>query len=765
MLPLLGNRQKIYLGFGPWAPWVGWIILILVPIWGGSLFSQVFAQPSFPVAESSSTTGRSPLDVTAKQIEFDRVTEVFHASGSVVVTQGPLRLTADEATIHKLSGALKAKGRVHLNDQLTEVWAEEMEINVYTEAGVITNGKIFLQQTNTWVRGRLLQRFSETHYRAKDGTFTNCDAADGQIPDWSFTFEDVDLEQGDSVFAKNVWFQVRNQPLVPLPILRYPMPGARKTGFLIPTAGFDNVLGFQYRQDFFWAISPSQDLLITPQILSDRGFGGDLAYRYILNRQSKGNWILNALNDTDEDQARAQITGAHVQQVNEDLNFQIQVNYATDRTLLQDLTSSGIFRSLPSQESILNVTQRLPGGSAYLKAQYLQPLNSGGRGTFQRLPEIGHRYTSPAFANGTFIVDMNSNFVHFWREQGFHVSRLDLMPGISTQGLHLGHIVGLHPQMKLREVIYSHGRSSAQDDGRERGTFWLGFEATSNLSRRFHLGQGRRLRHTIEPSLFYEFVPNTTQSDLAQIDAVDNLPKKHLVTYSLSTRLKDERSGGRSTTLLDLFFAQSYHLGSAPGQASIFSDMWGRAIVGAPTDQLPPFLSKASVSLDAFFDPGDSEFSQFNTDIVLQSRETAYIQVGHRHTRAGTVPRRGDIWNPLSFNEVLAPQSEINFLTLGGAMRTPFGWTVGSKVYHDFAKGETPEWDVVALYQNPCRCWSLGLYYIRLGSGDGLPERNQFNFVVTLRGIGATQGNGTALLQSILGPILGNEAGVPWSPN
>jgi len=765
MHPLLDNRLAKLIcgclpsrGAGRFLCLVCFIVLVGLPL-------HAHGQPTCPVAERSGSSSGSPLDVTAERVEFDRVTEVFHAVGSVVVTQGPLRLTADEATIHKLSGALIAKGAVHLNDQITEVWADELEINVYTEAGIITNGTIFLHETNTWVRGRLLQRFSETHFRAKDGIFTNCDADEGQIPDWSFAFADVDLEQGDSIFAKNVWFQIRNQPLVPLPVLRYPMPGARKTGFLIPTAGFDNILGFQYRQDFFWAISPSQDLLVTPQMLTDRGFGGDLAYRYILNRRSKGNWLLSTLYDTDVDKTRAQVTGAHVQTVNEDLFFQMQVNYATDRSLLQDLTSSGIFRALPSQESILNVNQRLPGGSAYLKAQYLQPLNSGGRGTFQRLPEIGHRYSNPLLGNGTFFVDLNSNFVHFWREQGFQVSRLDFMPGIATQGLHLGHVVGLHPQMKLREVVYSHGRTSTQDTARERGTFWLGFEATSSLTRRFPLGQGRRLRHTIEPRLFYEFVPNTKQSDLVQIDAVDNLPKKHLMTYSFNTRLKDERSGGPSSTLLDLFLAQSYHLGTAPGQASIFSDIWGRAIVGMPREELPPFLSNASVSLDAFFDPSDSEFSQLNTDIVLQANQTAYIQVGHRHTRNGTVPRRGDIWNPLSFNEVLAPQSEINFLTLGGAVRMPFGWTVGSKVYHDFARGQTPEWDVVGLYQNPCRCWSLGLYYIRLGGDEGLPERNQFNFVITLRGIGATQGNGTALLQSILGPLLGNEPGVPWSPN
>ena len=308
------------------------------------------------------------------------------------ITQGPLRLTADQATIQKLSGALIAKGKVHLQDQTTDIWAEEMEINVYTEAGIITNGKIFLQKTKTWIHGRLLQRFSETHLRAKDGTFTNCDEDDGQIPDWSFEFEDVDLEQGDSVFAKNVWFQVRNQRVIPLPVLRYPMPGARKTGFLIPTAGYDSVLGYQYRQDFFLALSPSQNLMITPQIMSERGLGTNLSYRYILNRKSRGNWLIDSLYDNEINKLRAQITGLHEQQFNNGLRIQTQINYATDRFLFRDLSSSGIFRAFPSQTSTFNVVQRSLNSSLNLTAQYIQPLGSGSRKTFQRLPPVSYTH-------------------------------------------------------------------------------------------------------------------------------------------------------------------------------------------------------------------------------------------------------------------------------------------------------------------------------------------------------------------------------------
>lgn len=737
----------------------GYAVLILA--------SAAHAQPVFPVSTASGPDGPPALNITAERTEFDRVTEEFKAFGSVVVTQGAVRLTADQTVFHKLSGRLVATGDVHLKDHLTEVWAEELTINVNTESALMVNGKIFLKETGTWIQGRLLQRFSETHYRAKDGTFTNCDADDGQIPDWSFSFHDVDVEQGDSVFAKGVWLNVRNHPILPLPEVRYPMPGARKTGLLVPTIGFDNILGFQYRQGFYWAISPSQDLTVAPQILSRRGQGGDVSYRYTLNRRSRGQWLVNAFNDTEVNQARAQITGAHVQHVNDDLLIQSNINYATDRSLLQDLSASGVFRALPSQESVLNVRHRLPGGTAYFKAQYLQPLDAGGRGTFQRLPEIGHRYGRRVTVGGDGVnldVGLDSTFVHFVREQGFNVSRFDIMPALAVNGLHLGHMIGLRPQVKVREVLYSRGRlEDVHHDARDRGTFWLGMEAVSSLSRRFQTGNGHRLRHTIEPRVFYEYVADSRQSDLPQIDATDNLLKKHLMTYSLRTRVKDEGSGRRSATLVDLVIAQSYHLGETPGQANVFSDLWGKAAFELPATQLPDALSRLRLNVDTFYAPGDGQFVQLNSDLVVQAHRRAYVQVGHRYARSGTITRRGDIWNPFSFNEVLAAQPEIDFFTVGSAVRLPLGWTIGTKAYHNFVNGQTPEWDVVGLYQNPCKCWSLGLYYIRLSGGDDLPERNQFNFVLTLRGIGATTGLGTQLLNGILGPLFGNEPGLPWA--
>jgi LPS-assembly protein len=149
--------------------------------------------------------------------------------------------------------------------------------------------------------------------------------------------------------------------------------------------------------------------------------------------------------------------------------------------------------------------------------------------------------------------------------------------------------------------------------------------------------------------------------------------------------------------------------------------------------------------------------SQFNTDFRVQQSNYWYLQVGQRFTQDGNRPRRGDVWNPNSFSEVYAPTTQIEFLTAGGAFRTPWGWTVGSRGYYDVKTGKSPEYDVVALYQNPCKCWSLGLFYLQF------PDRAQYNFMLSLTGIGWTDSYGTAIIKNILSPLLIGEKGLPWA--
>lgn len=793
----------------------GWIrrrALLALPLLLVSWLSGSFSwAASKQVTPGGSSSGALPLDVTADRIDYRQDQEVYEADGSVVIRQGDVRLTADHATLQVLPGLLTATGHVHLTDPKADVTSERLELNINTEAGVVTHGRLYIPASNTTVTGRLLQRFSEYHYRIKEGSFTNCDAQEGEIPAWRFRFDDLDLEMGDTLGMKGAWLCVADVPVVPLPTITYPL-ATRRSGFLVPLVGYDNRFGFHAQPSFYWAINPSQDLTISPSYFSDLGYGSDLEYRYVLDRRSRGQWYVSYLQQTklpnvagvsgtgeEVKRARAIIAGSHTQQFSDSLLFRTNINLVTDPNYLQQLSNSGTQRALPSNESNLLAAQRLPYGNLYLLGQYLQPLQAGGKDTFQRLPETGYSLPNVSLFNSPFLFGMDGNVVNFFREEGFTLNRVDVVPGIATDVIDFGHVIGITPQAKFREVYYTRGAQS--DEAQHRETFWAGVEAASKLTRRFGLNEGDSLLHTIEPSVMYEYVPGSDQSKLAQIDQVDDLPKKNLLTYALHSRLLEQ---GKASVFnwLDLTLAQSYRAGAVqtrardftPGvnpllgsltqplqpatmavQGRKFSDVWMRAVIGNTTPQFSQTqmavqafgrgagsggIQRPSINqyltVDAFFDPYRGMLSQWNTDLRVQESTNWYLEVGQRYSREGNRVRRGDVWNPISFNEVFAPTEEIQFVTAGGGFRTPWGWTIGAKGYYDVKNGKSPEYDVVALYQNPCKCWSLGLYYLQF------PDRAQYNFMLSLTGIGWTESVGTDVVRSILSPLLWGERGLPW---
>ena len=786
-----------------WMCLVGWLMLgMLFPLVGGA------AGNGGGSAATTTSPGALPLDITAERIDYLQEQEIYEADGSVVVNQGTMRLTADHMTIQALPGVLIATGHVRLTDPQADLATERLELNVNTEAGVVTHGRVYLKASNTTVEGRLLQRFSEDHYRVKEGRFTNCDAQEGETPAWRFQFKDLDLNAGDNVAFTGGWLCVNDVPVIPIPTWTYPLD-KRRTGFLIPNVAYDNRFGTHLQQSYFWAINPSQDLTISPYYFAKLGYGSDFEYRYVLNQKSRGQWFVSALQQTElpgqsgvnqtgqsANQTRGLLSGTHTQQFTPDLLLRAQVFLVTDASYLQQLSNSGAQRALPSGDSNLLATQRLAYGNTYLLGQYLQPLGSGGVDTFQRLPEIGYSLPHLSLFNSPVLLGADTNFVNFYREQGFTQNRIDVLPGLSTDVLDFGHIVGLTPQVKVREVYYTRGVQDSESQHRE--TFWAGLDATSKLSRRFGTSEGNTLLHTIEPSVIYEYVLPTAQEQLTQIDQVDDLPKKNLLTYAIRNRLL-EQAGTSSFNWLDLTLAQSYQVGAVQTQARNFtpgvtppfgtvtqplqpattavegkklSDLWMRVVIGNTTPQSRPAqLADAAfgrgtgqqpainqyLTIDAFFDPYRSSVSQFNTDFRVQQSNYWYLQVGQRFTHEGNRVRRGDVWNPISFSEVYAPTPEVQFVTAGGAFRTPWGWTVGAKGYYDVKNRLSPEYDVVALYQNPCKCWSLGFYFLEF------PDRQQYNFMLNLTGVGWTENFGTAVIKSILSPLLIGEKDLPWA--
>lgn len=131
----------------------------LASVWVGSGWAAQ-AEPSASKHPPLSTQNiqTQPIQASADQLTYQNDTEVYEAVGSVVIVQGMMRLTADRVWISMLSGKLTAMGHAHLTDPTSELKAEQLDLDINTDAGLIVNGTLYMKDSNTLVNEPSLAR-------------------------------------------------------------------------------------------------------------------------------------------------------------------------------------------------------------------------------------------------------------------------------------------------------------------------------------------------------------------------------------------------------------------------------------------------------------------------------------------------------------------------------------------------------------------------------------------------------------------------------
>ena len=112
-----------------------------------------------------------------------------------------------------------------------------------TGQGQVQQGKVFIRDGNFHLAGEVIEKQGEADYFVKNGSFTTCD---GEIPDWKFTAEKVDVNLGSYATAKNVFFRIKDVPVFYTPYLFFPVKTERESGLLIPRVGYSNNKGISF---------------------------------------------------------------------------------------------------------------------------------------------------------------------------------------------------------------------------------------------------------------------------------------------------------------------------------------------------------------------------------------------------------------------------------------------------------------------------------------------------------------------------------------
>jgi LPS-assembly protein len=220
--------------------------------------------------------GLGPHDIylEADTVIEDHGQKTVTADGHVEVRYQGRTLRADKVVYNSVTGVSHAVGNVMIvSADGTVEYSRDVELDDQFRSAVSLGFSARMSQNITMVAGAAIKR-TETINELNNGLYTPCaicksDGVTPKKPTWSIQAKRI-VEDRDHqvIYYKNAIIRVMGVPIFYSPIFWHPDPTAkRSSGLLAPRRiDYSKYRGGSYEQPYYWAISPSADLTISPQI-------------------------------------------------------------------------------------------------------------------------------------------------------------------------------------------------------------------------------------------------------------------------------------------------------------------------------------------------------------------------------------------------------------------------------------------------------------------------------------------------------------------
>ncbi len=637
-----------------------------------------------------------PVTVTADTLDYDRTNDRYIAIGHVKVELEGLRLEAEKIVLDNKTGEALAEGKVFLQDKGDIIHAERMQVNINTRGGIISNGDIFIKKENLHVRGNVIERQSETVYHVEKGTITTCDEEE-----WFLKADELNIDMERYATGRRLSFNVAGVPVLYTPYFLFPV--RRQTGFLLPAdAGYSSRDGVFADNEFFWAISDYKDMTIYSDYRARTGHGTAVEYRYMNSQESMGQVYYKFFDQYHTGESRWNFRLQHQEEFAEDLSGWVDINLVSDEHYFYDLDKKLENRSKPYLDSNAFYVERWNTASLYLLGQYSTDLTRANERTVQKLPELRYTIYDETLA-GPFHLNFEGSAVNFTKQEDGGARRVDFNPRlIGTFG---SNGLNITPNAGARATFYD--RSATTVEPTERKYFYAGTDVNARVSRVYgtdgDAGIGK-VRHSIEPTISYNYVPHVDQGSIPQFDSVDSITEQNLVSIALINRVtahyKETKDSPNFTTFDVMVFrlSRSYDLNRARqhDNAHPGTDVLGELYLRTPKT----FSMSATGSYNAY-------------DHVVSS---------HSET-VGFI--RSAVSLNLSHTFILGGAESL----ISGAGLTLSKWNLHAQVTRDIQNKKTMQEDYLVHYTS--QCWGLSVSY------TAMPGEYRYTAMIDLKGLGS----------------------------
>ena len=357
--------------------------------------------------------------------------------------------------------------------------------------------------------------------------------------------------------------EFKGTPVFYSPYLSFPIDNRRLSGFLAPSFGSTKYSGFRLAAPYYWNIAPNYDATLTPRELSKRGPLLAGKFRY-LTEQSRGTVGMEFMpHDSVLNTTRYSGSIKNVSQITPHISSNMDVNYVSDKTYFAELGNALSFSNFSYLRSTADINYGGEGVNFSTRVENYQSINTTTLNAalpYRKLPQVNlnlnHR-----FQFMPLTTTMENEYVYFQQASLVNGQRINTKPSVSipletassyfTPKLSLQHtqyaLNNLQPSISSTDSVSRTLPIFSADSG-------LNFERGINIA-------NTPFVHTLEPRLFYLYVPYTNQQnipvfDTAQYDfqynsmfrensfsGTDRIQDANQITTAITSRLIDDKSG------------------------------------------------------------------------------------------------------------------------------------------------------------------------------------------------------------------------------
>lgn len=494
------------------------------------------------------------IHINADRMNQSMTDGVYTAEGNVVVLWKGMNLAADKIRYEAATHMLYATGSIVMTKESNTLKGNTLTLNLDTDRAEIDSARLTSPETGMNITAEKLIRINESEFKATSTEMTTCDIPD---PSWKFGADKLNVNLLGYATGRNVIFYVKDIPVLYLPWIAFPVVLEKRSGLLFPQVGYSKSRGMQLDLPFYWVISPSQDLQFDLDLLSKRGIGTGIDYRYIRKRGSEGHIGAYSIYDRFDDRWRWQLNQEHKEILSRDANLRMAVNANSDRSFLSDFgEKSGEYNS-QSSETIVNVLKTWQNYTVNSYLRYSEDLYAAdNRSTLQTLPAISMSGVRQQFFSLPLYFDVDATAENQYRETGTTGQRLHVFPRLTLlpdtgNYLNVSLFTGAHVRGYATDRRSSSSGTQASDgDVLPEAGVRLSTSLMRIYDTNFQLL--KKIRHEIVPEISYNFVPKHDQERLPLYDHVDRFIHRNMISLSVTSLINGKFISGDTTEYRDI---------------------------------------------------------------------------------------------------------------------------------------------------------------------------------------------------------------------